>query len=58
MLQRALQDIYDFLMRPLLPFEARLWVYAAIFVLFMLLPFLVVVRSAWQKRSRPSSKFR
>ncbi|HEX8922255.1 MAG TPA: hypothetical protein VF766_12320, partial [Pyrinomonadaceae bacterium] len=51
MLQRALQDMYDFLMRPLLPFEVRIWVYAAIFVFFMLLPFLVVARSAWLKRS-------
>jgi hypothetical protein len=51
MLQRALQDLYDFLMRPLLPFEVRIWVYAAIFVFFMLLPFLVIARSAWLKRS-------
>ena len=51
MLLRILQDIYDFLMRPLLPFEAQLWVYAAVFVFFMLLPFLLVARSAWQKRS-------
>jgi len=51
MLQRALQDIYDFLMWPLFPFEAPLWVYAAIYVFFMLLPFIAVVRSSWQKRS-------
>jgi len=58
MLQRALQNIYDFLTQPLLPFEARIWVYATVFVFFMLLPFLVVARSAWQKRSGRSSKFR
>jgi hypothetical protein len=45
-------------MQPLLPFEARIWVYAAIFVFFMLLPFLVVMRSAWQKRSGRSLKIR
>lgn len=50
MLQSVLQGIYDFLMRPIFPFEVRLWAYAALFF-FMLLPYLLVVRSAWQKRS-------
>jgi hypothetical protein len=58
MLQRALQGVYDFLMRPLFPFEVQLWAYALVFVFFMLLPFLVVVRSAWLKRSGRSSNFR
>ncbi len=53
MLTRTLQSIYDFLMRPLLPFEARLWALVILFAFFMLLPLIVIVRSKWLKRQGP-----
>lgn len=50
MLSKVLENIYNFMTQPILRGEIQAWVYFVTFVLAMLLPFLVIARSAYKNR--------
>ncbi|HEV2914564.1 MAG TPA: hypothetical protein VGX92_14895 [Pyrinomonadaceae bacterium] len=48
----ALSKLWDFLWRPLLPFEARVWVYLATFIAFALLPLWLIAYAKYAGRNK------
>jgi hypothetical protein len=47
-----LSQVWDFLWQPLLPIEARLWVYFVMLIAFALLPVWVIAHAKYVNRSK------